>query len=125
MQASPDGMTVLVGATHLAEGKRFKPTQIVVNPNYNPMTFDNDIGLIKLAGGASEPAIKIAQDANADAGDATVIGWGMMEDGSFPNDLMEATLKLFPITACNAGIKDIYARDLGLMLRSLAAHALP
>ena len=44
----------------------------------------------------------------------------MMEDGTFPNDLMEASLKLFPISACNAGIKDIYARDLGLTLRSLA-----
>jgi len=43
-----------------------------------------------------------------------------MEDGTFPNDLLEATLKMFPISACNIGIKDIYAKDLGNTLRSLA-----
>ncbi len=121
MKASaPERMTALLGATHLAEGKRYKAVQIVVNPNYSPMTFDNDIGLIKIEAGASEPTIKIAEDSKADEGDATVIGWGMMNDGTFPNDLMEASLKLFPISACNAGIKDIYAKDLGKTLRSLA-----
>jgi len=118
--SAPEVMTVLVGATHLAEGKRIKAAQVFVNPNYNPNTFDNDVGLIKLAGGASEQTVKIAQDGNADSGDATVIGWGMMQDGTFPNDLMEATLKMFPVTACNAGIKDIYARDLSYTLQSLA-----
>ena len=117
---SPDAITVLVGATHLAEGKRFKAAQIVVSPNYNPTTFDNDIGLIKLAGGASEQVVKIAQDGKSDEGEATVVGWGMMEDGTFPNDMMETTIKLLPIGSCNAGIKDIYARDLGNTLKSLA-----
>lgn len=121
MQAtSADSITALVGATHLAEGKRFKVAQVVVNPNYNPNTFDNDIGLLKLDGGAAEQPVKIAQDSKADDGDATVIGWGMMDDGTFPNDLMEASLKMFPISACNTGIKDIYAKDLGTTLKSLA-----
>lgn len=118
--AAADSMTVLTGATHLAEGTRYAPEKIIVNPNYNPNSFDNDIGLIKLSAGASDPTVKIAQDGKADDGDATVIGWGMMDDGTFPNDLMEASLKLFPISACNAGIKDIYAKDLSLTLRSLA-----
>lgn len=117
---SPDSITALVGATHLAEGKRYKVAQIFVNPNYSPNTFDNDLGLIKLAGGASEQTVKIVQDSKADDGDATVIGWGMMDDGTFPNDLMEASLKMFPISACNAGIKEIYARDLATTLKSLA-----
>jgi secreted trypsin-like serine protease len=120
--ASPDVMTVLTGATHLAEGTRHKAAAIFVNPAYSPMTFDNDIGLIKLADGAAEPTVKIAEDGKADDGDATVIGWGMMEDGTFPNDLMEVTLKMFPISACNAGIKDIYAKDLSTALKSLAAR---
>ena len=93
---------------------------ITVNPNYNPNTFDNDLGLIKLAEGAGETPIKVTENPDADAGDATVIGWGMMQDGTFPSDLMEAELKLFPVTACNAGIKDIYAKDLGNVLRSYA-----
>ena len=97
-----------------------KVASITVNPNYNPNTFDNDLGLIKLAEGAGETPIKVTENPDADAGDATVIGWGMMQDGTFPSDLMEAELKLFPITACNAGIKDIYAKDLGNVLRSYA-----
>jgi secreted trypsin-like serine protease len=115
-----DAITVLVGATHLSQGKRYKAVQTIVNPGYSPLTLDNDLGLIKLEGGAGEQPIKIAQDSKADDGDATVIGWGMMEDGTFPTDLMEATLKMFPISACNAGIKEIYAKDLGTTLRSLA-----
>jgi secreted trypsin-like serine protease len=113
-------MIVLVGATHLAEGERFKVASITVNPNYNPNTFDNDLGLIKLAEGAAEAPIKVAENSDADSGDATVIGWGMMQDGIFPSDLMEAEFKLLPIAACNAGIKDIYAKDLGNVLRSYA-----
>ena len=44
----------------------------------------------------------------------------MMQDGTFPNDLMQADLKLFPVSACNAGIKEIYAKDLDIVLRSFA-----
>lgn len=117
---SPDAVIALVGATHLTEGQRYKAVQVLVNPNYSPFTLDNDIGLIKIEGGASEQPVKIAQDSKAEEGEATVIGWGMMEDGTFPADLMEATLKMFPVGTCNAGIKEIYARDLGTTLRSLA-----
>ena len=117
---SPDSMTVLVGATHLSEGKRVKVTSVTVNPNFSINTLDNDLGLLKLAEGVGETPIKITESTDADAGDATVIGWGMMQDGTFPNDLMQADLKLFPISACNAGIKDIYAKDLDIVLRSFA-----
>jgi len=117
---SPDFVTALVGATHLTEGTRYKAVQVIVNPDYNRLTLDGDIGLIKIDGGASEQPVKIVEDSKAEDGEATVIGWGMMEDGTFPSDLMEATLKMFPLSACNAGIKEIYARDLGNLLRSLA-----
>ena len=117
---APETMVALVGATHLTEGKRFQVVSITVNPNYNPNSFDNDVGLIRLAEGAAEAPVKVTETPDAEAGDATVIGWGRMQDGTFPSDLMEADLKLFPISACNAGIKDIYARDLGNVLRSYA-----
>jgi secreted trypsin-like serine protease len=71
-------VTVLVGATHLTEGKRYKAVQTIVNPNYSPMTLDNDIGLVKIDGGASEQTVKIAEDGKAEDVDATVIGLGMM-----------------------------------------------
>ena len=126
---APESMTVLVGATHLAEGKRYKVDRASsVNPKATArMTLRQrhrpDQARRRRR---SEPPIKVAETAEPmTTADATVIGWGMMEDGTFPSDLMEAELKLFPIAACNAGIKDIYARDLGNVLRSYrAAHAL-
>lgn len=113
---APDTVTVLSEATHLAEGRRFAVAEVIVHENYDPTTLDNDIGLLRLTEAASAPTIAMTSD-NIEDGDATVIGWGMMEDGSFPNNLMEADIKLFPNSACNAGIKEIYARDIGLILR--------
>mgnify|MGYP002387206584 CR=1 FL=1 len=114
-----DTVTVLVGATNLEEGKRHKVAAVFVNEGYDTSTLDNDVGLLKLAEPATAPTIAIT-DANVENGTATVTGWGMMEDGYFPNTLMQADIELFPNTACNAGIKEIYAKDLGGILRELA-----
>jgi secreted trypsin-like serine protease len=113
----PASVTILSEATHLAEGKRHKVAAVFVHEGYSTATLDNDIGLIKLAEPASAPVIKIPSSPTQDAGKATVIGWGMMENGTFPNDLMEAEIDVVENAACNTGIKDIYARDLGEILR--------
>jgi secreted trypsin-like serine protease len=112
-------VTVLSEATNLAEGKRLKVAEVIVHEGYDPATLDNDIGLLRLADEATAPVIAMTSD-DMESGDATVIGWGMMDDGSFPNNLMEASIKLFPNSACNSGIKEIYARDIGLILRDYA-----
>lgn len=112
-------VTVLSEATNLAEGKRLKVAEVFVHEGYDPSTLNNDIGLLRLADAATAPTIAMTA-ADMQDGDATVIGWGMMDDGSFPNNLMEASIKLFPNAACNSGIKEIYARDIGLILRDYA-----
>ena len=114
-------ITVLTGATHLAEGERRAVQAVYVNEGYSPATLDNDVGLLKLAEPANAPSIPLI-DSDIESGKATVIGWGMMEDGYFPNDLMEADIELFPNSACNSGIKTIYARDLGGVLYQLAGR---
>jgi secreted trypsin-like serine protease len=116
---APETVTVVSEATNLAEGKRYKVAEVIVHEGYDPTTLDNDIGLLRLAEAATAPTIAMTTG-NVESGDATVIGWGMMEDGNFPNDLMEADIKLFPNAACNSGIKEIYARDIGLVLRDYA-----
>lgn len=118
---APETITILTGATDLREGKRYKVAQVIVHEGYSSQTLDNDIGLIKLAEPAKDPVIPVT-DANVEAGAATVIGWGLMEDGNFPNALMTADIQLQPNAACNAGIKEIYARDLGLILRDYSAR---
>ncbi|MBX3567981.1 MAG: trypsin-like serine protease [Rhizobiaceae bacterium] len=117
-----DTITVLTEATNLAEGKRFKVVQVFVNDGYSEVTLDNDIGLLRLEAPAAAKTIKVAEAAAAESGKTTVIGWGMMDNGTFPNDLMEAELDLQPNSACNSGIKEIYARDLGVALRQLSTR---
>lgn len=113
-------VTILSEATNLAEGKRHKVAAVFVHEGYSTATLDNDIGLIKLAEPATAPVIKLPASPTQDAGKAMVIGWGMMENGTFPNDLMEAEIDVVENAACNAGIKEIYARDLGEILRGWA-----
>jgi secreted trypsin-like serine protease len=117
-----ESVTILSEATDLGEGKRYKVAEVFVHEGYSEITLDNDIGLLKLAEPATAPTIKIATSPTADSGTTTVIGWGMMEDGTFPNALMQADLDLVPNSACNAGIKEIYARDLSYALRELSTR---
>lgn len=114
--------TVLVGATNLAEGKRFKIAEIVVHDGYSPITFDNDIALIKLQQPATnQPTITLTDGQIPDeSGKATLVGWGLMEDGSAPVDLMEAEMGVFPRQACNEGIRGYFRDGLDLMLKSQA-----
>jgi secreted trypsin-like serine protease len=116
---APETVTVLSEATNLVEGKRFEVAEVFVHEGYDPTTLDNDIGLLRLAEPASAAPVSMTTEDLQD-GAATVIGWGMMDDGTFPNDLMEADIKLFPNSSCNTGIKEIYARDIGLILRDYA-----
>jgi secreted trypsin-like serine protease len=117
-----DTVTVLSEATNLGEGKRHKVTEVIVHEGYSEETLDNDIGLLKLADAASAPTIKLPASATEDAGKVTVTGWGMMGDGTFPNDLMEADLDLQPSSACIDGIKEIYAKDLTNALTQLSGR---
>ncbi|MER9997521.1 trypsin-like serine protease [Mesorhizobium sp. M0051] len=117
---SPESVTVLTGATDLSEGKRHKVVEVIVNEGYSEQTLDNDLGLLRLAEPADAPTIKITHDATPDTGKTTVTGWGKMQDGTFPTTLMVADLDLEPNTACNSGIKAIYAHDLKAALGDLS-----
>lgn len=120
----PDSMVVLTEATTLDEGKRYKVAEIFRHEGYSESTLDNDIALLKLAEPASTTTIKLAEEPAPDAGKVRVTGWGMMEDGNFPMNMMQAELDLEPNKACNDGIRDIYAKDLKLVLRNFAGRML-
>jgi secreted trypsin-like serine protease len=118
-QLNPDDLTILIGATDLAEGARYKVERIFVHPQYDPYRTDNDLTLIKLTAATNQPVIKTAQDATAESGDATVIGWGLMESGTYPRTLMETYIKMLPTSVCNKGINDMKAKDIAGVLRDL------
>lgn len=109
---APDTMVALVGATNLTEGKRFKVSEVIVHEGYSETTLENDLGLVKLEKAAKAPVIGLAKQDPADNSKATLIGWGMMEDGSFPDSLMQTEIDVVPNDSCNAGIKSVYAGDL-------------
>lgn len=113
-------ITVLTNAHNLNEGTRHKVAEVIVHEGYSENTMDNDIGLIRLADTAAEPAV--GMEAAPESGKATVTGWGRMEDGTFPMALMQAELDLEPNVACNSGIKEVYARDLDVMLRDMSGR---
>ena len=117
---APDSVVILTEATALTEGKRYKVAEVVRHDGYSEMTLDNDIALIKLAEAASAPTVKLVAAAGEDSGKVRVTGWGRMDDGNFPVNLMEAEIELQPNAACNEGIRAIYARDLEMILRNFA-----
>ena len=117
---TPDSVMILTEATALTEGKRYKVAEVVRHDGYDEATLDNDIALIKLAEAATAPTVKLVATAGEDNGKVRVIGWGRMENGDFPVNLMEAELDLQPNATCNEGIRAIYARDLEMILRNFA-----
>ena len=121
---APEAVTVLIDATTLDEGKRFKVAAIFKHEGYSEATLDNDIALIKLAEPSTSTTVKLVGGKQDDQGKVRVTGWGMMDNGNFPMNLMQAELDLEPNSACNTGIKDIYAKDLKVILRNFAPRML-
>lgn len=110
-----DVVTVLLGATALTEGARIVASEIHVHPDYSARTLDNDIGLVRLSTSSDTPTIPMT-DSDLESGTATVIGWGRMEDGNFPLNLMQTEIELQSNQSCNAGMKEIYKTDLSNLL---------
>ena len=114
--------TALIGATNLAEGKRYAVAEIIVHEDYSPVTFDNDVALLKLAEPVTDqPIIQLTDGTlSDDQGKATLIGWGLMEDGTAPVDLMEAEMGVFPRETCNAGIRGYFRDGIQMTLEAQA-----
>jgi len=111
----PETVTVLTGATDLAEGTRHAVAEVIVHEGYDQWVLDNDLGLLKLAEPSDVAPIKLTAN-DIEDGAATVTGWGRTETGAFPRNLLKAQLKLFPNSTCNSGLKEIYAEDLKYVL---------
>lgn len=111
----PQLVTVLVGATALNDGVRIPADQVIVHSNYSMRTLDNDIALIKLSTRTNSQTVHLAED-DLETGIATVTGWGRMEDGNFPINLMQSEVELRPNESCNSGMKNIYKADLAKIL---------
>jgi secreted trypsin-like serine protease len=113
-------ITALIGATVLDQGKRYEVAEVIPHPNYNGGNLDNDIALLKLTESVTDVTPIDMALAITPTGEATVIGWGRMNNGMFPTHLQEANIELTTNDACNSGIRQVYAGDLRRILATLA-----
>jgi secreted trypsin-like serine protease len=82
---------------------------------------DHDAALVELM----EPAAAVPVELDAGdttASEATVVGWGMDEDGNYPRQLRATDLDVVANADCNIGIKTIYAKALKSSVADLASQ---
>ena len=97
----------VTGRTQLTDGagQRVDVTAISAHPNYNPITFENDLAVLRLAQPTSQTPILLAGSAERgiwDAGDeAWVTGWGATTQGGVgTNILREALVPIVSDSTC-------------------------
>lgn len=114
-----NSVLVRSGAVDMRKGDFREVARVIVHEAYDPITIDNDIALLQLAQPITQSsgpvgAINVqSQGQQPPAGPAMVIGWGRMEDGKFPIELMETDIDIVPNTTCNKGMAEQTRRDMG------------
>lgn len=112
--ATPSGSNIIIGehdwsiTSETSVTQRLSIAQIIVHPSYSPITYDNDIALIKLSSPITFPSNnKIAPICFPTAGNlyanvqAIVTGWGTTSSGGTqPNQLYEVTIPTLSNTQC-------------------------
>jgi secreted trypsin-like serine protease len=116
-----DSLVVLTGTADLAKGRRVAIKSIHPHQQYNDWTMDNDAALVELAEPVDVPPVTLDLD-GAPFDEAVVIGWGLTEDGDYPQHLRESDIEVVPNAECNAGIKTIYSRALKQAVTDLGSQ---
>lgn len=120
-----DKLFIETGTTKLAQGDLRPVSKVIPHPEYDPVLFDNDIAIIKLAEAIDNSrgpvgAVKVMpQGAPAPAGQGLVMGWGMIDGDRFTEDLMETDIDILPNDTCNRGMAEQTKRDFGAFLVSM------
>jgi secreted trypsin-like serine protease len=103
----PNMVEVLTGARRLdGSGTRRQVQDIIVHPNWNPDTFDNDVAVWILKSSASGiPLARLARTDPAVGRTLLATGWGDTTDSEatadFPIDLMQVKVPLVSRANCN------------------------
>ena len=103
-----DFMRVKIGAHDIdVAQEEIEVVEIIGNPNYIGLTFDNDISLLRLATSVdTNKFTPLRLEWNpakyVEGTPARVIGWGTTESGSLSTTLMEAEVPLVSQETCTA-----------------------
>ncbi|KAF4073797.1 hypothetical protein AMELA_G00247520 [Ameiurus melas] len=100
--------SVRVGLTKLSDaGTEYEWENIIIHPNYNTSSLQNDIALIKLKKAITfnnnvRPVclMEAEKEARFLGKKCTVTGWGRLKSGSFPDILQEAEVPLMSSEVC-------------------------
>lgn len=98
-------INVLVGASNLIGGGTRKTIKkVIIHPDFNEQTADNDIALLELDSSTNVSTIKVSNAAVSNGTLAMVVGWGALSDSStlFPSELYEVELPLVDRQVCVA-----------------------
>lgn len=123
--SAPQSVLVRSGAVNMRQGDLRAVAQVIVHQDYNPDLIDNDIALLQLAEPVQQSSGPIGaipvqgQGQGTPGGPAVVIGWGKLEDGKFPVQLMETDIDIVPNATCNQGMAEQTKRDLGGFLMGM------
>ncbi len=97
---------VVVGRHRLsqADGQRLQITQIIRHPGFIANRFNNDLALLQTSAPAAQPTVRLLppeQSTHEQSGIvATVIGWGITEDGVESDVLRQVEVPLVDISTC-------------------------
>ena len=107
--ARPGDFEVVVGTADLADAgaaQRLAVSEVIVHPDFNEISFDSDIALLRLASPAnSATPVPLIDDPALDAPGtvATVAGWGDTDgQSSFPELLQELDQPIVSLATANA-----------------------
>ncbi|MFK7754090.1 MAG: serine protease [Sedimentitalea sp.] len=128
----PNTLAVRSGAVDMRGGDFREVARVIVHESYDPTRINNDIALLQLAQPvqqSSGPVGAISVHGEGQPlpnGPAVVIGWGMMENGKFPIELMETDIDIVQNATCNAGMAEQTKRDMGGFLLNMGqANGIP
>lgn len=128
---APESVLVRGHSNQLDRGYVYKVAGIYAHAKYDRRTVDNDIALIKLArpvekDGNITTIPLIDASSPVPQGPAVVAGWGMLETGKFPPQLMETDIRVVPNATCNQGMAEQTKRELGgFLMRMGASNRVP
>ncbi len=110
-----DSVQILTGKTKLSSGRErelISVSQIIIHPDYDQISFDSDLALLKLSETVTaEPIQTLGHYSLSDSPEttATAIGWGnsSTQFDFFPDALREVDLPLISNDLCAENIADI------------------
>lgn len=109
-EIDPDGDRIALGAYNLNQQTSYMLKSVVIHPDFDHVSLDNDIAIIELETTVDniKPVI-LDRSSPLEAGlESWTAGWGTMTSNEldFPDDLMEVMLPIVSQTACVTAYSD-------------------